>query len=155
MFKTRLISGIVLVVAALILIITGGEVLLVSACAVSLVGMYELYRVYHMERTVMATIGYLAAMLFYLDLYVNWIPEPMLFVIGFLIVLLAVYVLWYPRYHASQVTAVFFVLCGGDAFQRVSDKNDGAGSVYRMADLFMLLGMRYVRVLCRRKTGKT
>ena len=108
MFKTRLISGIVLVVAALILIITGGEVLLVSACAVSLVGMYELYRVYHMERTVMATIGYLAAMLFYLDLYVNWIPEPMLFAIGFLIVLLAVYVLWFPRYHASQVTAVFF-----------------------------------------------
>lgn len=108
MFKTRLISGIVLVAAALILIITGGEVLLVSACAISLVGMYELYRVYHVERTVLASIGYLAAALYYLDLYVNWIPDAMLFAIGFLIVLLAAYVLLYPGYHASQVTAVFF-----------------------------------------------
>ena len=30
MFKTRLLSGIVLVIAALVLIITGGDVLLIS-----------------------------------------------------------------------------------------------------------------------------
>ena len=31
MFKTRLLSGIVLVIAALVLIITGGDVLLISS----------------------------------------------------------------------------------------------------------------------------
>ena len=108
MFKTRLISGIVLVAAALILIITGREVLLASACVISLIGMYELYRVYKIERTAGASVGYLAAVLFYLDLYVHWIPDSMLYVIGLLIVLLAVYVLAYPKYHASQITAVFF-----------------------------------------------
>lgn len=108
MFKTRLISGIILVAAALVLIITGGEVLLAAACVISLIGMYELYRVYKIERTVAAFAGYLAAVLFYLDLYIHWIPDSMVFVIGLLIVLLAVYVLAYPKYHASQITAVFF-----------------------------------------------
>lgn len=108
MFKTRLISGIILVAAALVLIITGREVLLAAACVISLIGMYELYRVYKIERTVAAFAGYLAAVLFYLDLYIHWIPDSMVFVIGLLIVLLAVYVLAYPKYHASQITAVFF-----------------------------------------------
>lgn len=108
MFKTRLISGIILVAAAMVLIITGREVLLAAACVISLIGMYELYRVYKIERTVAAFAGYLAAVLFYLDLYIHWIPDSMVFVIGLLIVLLAVYVLAYPKYHASQITAVFF-----------------------------------------------
>lgn len=108
MFKTRLISGIVLVAAALILIITGKEVLLAASCIISLIGMYELYRVYKMERTAAAGTGYLAAVLFYLDLYVHWIPDRMAYVVGLLIILLAVYVLAYPKYHASQITAAFF-----------------------------------------------
>ena len=45
MFKTRLLSGIVLVILALVLIITGGEVLLFSTLAISCIGMFELYRV--------------------------------------------------------------------------------------------------------------
>ena len=39
MFKTRLLSGIVLVIAALVLIITGGDVLLVSTLLISWIGM--------------------------------------------------------------------------------------------------------------------
>ena len=44
MFRTRLISGIVLVAAALALIITGGPVLLAALLVLSLIGMFELYR---------------------------------------------------------------------------------------------------------------
>ena len=43
MFTTRLISGIVLVVIALVTIITGGPLLLATLLFVSLVGMHELY----------------------------------------------------------------------------------------------------------------
>ena len=39
MFKTRLLSGIVLVIAALALIITGGDVLLISTLVISYIGM--------------------------------------------------------------------------------------------------------------------
>ena len=47
MFKTRLLSGIVLVIAALVLIITGGDVLLISTLIISYIGMFELYRIFH------------------------------------------------------------------------------------------------------------
>ena len=43
MFKTRLISGIVLVIAALVFIIVGGPLLLSVLLAISLIGMRELY----------------------------------------------------------------------------------------------------------------
>ena len=45
MFKTRLISGICLVIIAVALIVTGGNVLLAALAAISLIGMFELYRV--------------------------------------------------------------------------------------------------------------
>ncbi len=108
MFKTRLLSGIVLVAAALVLLITGGEVLLAALCMISLVGMYELYRIYKMEQTLAAAIAYGAALLYYLDLYFQWIPHIMMYILGLLTVLLAVYVLAYPKYHASQIQALFF-----------------------------------------------
>ena len=108
MFKTRLLSGIVLVAAALAFILTGGYVLLAVTCMISLIGMYELYRVYKIERTGAAWMGYLAAVVFYSDLFHSWIPDMMLFVIGLMILLLAIYVLSYPKYHASQIMAVFF-----------------------------------------------
>ena len=52
MFKTRLISGIVLVALALALIITGGNILLTSTAVIALIGMFELYRIFHIERTI-------------------------------------------------------------------------------------------------------
>ena len=45
MFKTRLLSGILLVIIALATIISGGYVLFFTLLAVSLIGMWELYRV--------------------------------------------------------------------------------------------------------------
>lgn len=50
MFKTRLLSGIVLVIAALVLIITGGDVLLISTLIISYIGMFELYRIFTLKR---------------------------------------------------------------------------------------------------------
>ena len=44
MFKTRLISGILLVAAALLTIISGNYVLLFTLACVSVIGMNELYR---------------------------------------------------------------------------------------------------------------
>lgn len=45
MFKTRLISGIVLVIIALATIISGSWILFFTLLAVSLIGMRELYKV--------------------------------------------------------------------------------------------------------------
>ena len=49
MFKTRLLSGILLVIIALITLIMGGPVLFVTVAAISMIGLRELYQVFHVE----------------------------------------------------------------------------------------------------------
>ena len=110
MFKTRLISGIALVAIALVLIITGGDVLLASMAIISLIGMYELYRVFQIEKSLLAGVGFVAAMIYYVNLLRGFIPDIMMYCILFLIVLLAVYVFSYPKYNASQIMAGFFAV---------------------------------------------
>lgn len=50
MFKTRLLSGILLVIIALITVITGGNLLFLVLLAISLIGMTELYKVFAIEK---------------------------------------------------------------------------------------------------------
>ncbi|MBR3811007.1 MAG: phosphatidate cytidylyltransferase [Agathobacter sp.] len=109
MFKTRLLSGIVLVILALIVIISGGYVTLFSLLGISLIGMYELYRVFQLEKTPLAFVSYALAVLFYVSrLYT--VVEPMAVVMLFLILLMFVYVFAYPKYKAKDVMAIFFGL---------------------------------------------
>ena len=46
MFRTRLISGIVLVALAILLVTKGGVLLYCVTAAISLIGMFELYRIW-------------------------------------------------------------------------------------------------------------
>ena len=50
MFRTRLISGIILVILAVIVVSTGGALLYGVTAVISLVGMFELYRVMGIEK---------------------------------------------------------------------------------------------------------
>ena len=108
MFKTRLLSGIVLVILAIILIISGGEVLLFSTLAISCIGMIELYRVFSVEKSLPAAVGYLSAVLFYCNLEWHFLPDLLMLFMGFMILLMFVYVLTYPKYKADKVMAVFY-----------------------------------------------
>jgi phosphatidate cytidylyltransferase len=108
MFKTRLLSGIVLVALALVLIIAGGDVLLLSTLAISCIGMFELYRIFHMEKSVVAVIGYAAAVVYYGNLRFGFLPDSMLFVLAFLALLMCAYVFTYPKFHTEQILAAFF-----------------------------------------------
>ncbi|MBQ5387216.1 MAG: phosphatidate cytidylyltransferase, partial [Lachnospiraceae bacterium] len=65
MFKTRLLSGIVLVILAIVFIGFGGPLLAAGIGFISLVGMFELYRVYGMERSVLAVFSYVFALAYY------------------------------------------------------------------------------------------
>lgn len=108
MFKTRLISGIVLVLAALVLIITGGDVLLVSTLIISYIGMYELYRIFQVEKELPGILGYLAATGYYVNLRFQVIPDMMMLILGLLLLLMFVYVFTYPKYKTEQIMAAFF-----------------------------------------------
>ena len=85
MFKTRLLSGIVLVILALIVIISGGYITLFSLLGISLVGMFELYRVFKLEKTPLAYISYAMAVIFYVSQLFGGFIDPMAMVMLFLI----------------------------------------------------------------------
>ena len=116
MFKTRLLSGILLVILALVTIISGGPVLFATVLAISLIGMTELYKVFKIEKTPLGFCGYLFALAYYALLYVkpelpgetlNWF---MMLFMAYLICVIAVMVFAYPKYHADQMMAAFFGL---------------------------------------------
>lgn len=110
MFKTRLLSGIVLVILAIGFIILGGDILLAVIGLISLIGMYELYRVLKIEKRVIGIMGYLAAIVYFLNIRFAFIPDILMLVFAFLILLLFAYVFSYPKYDAKQVMTVFFGL---------------------------------------------
>lgn len=110
MFKTRLLSGIVLVILAIILIVTGGDVLLFSTYIISCIGMFELYRIFKIEKSLLAYFSYAALLVFYCSLRWQFLDDKMLLFMEYMIMLMFVYVLSYPKYRAKQLMASFFGL---------------------------------------------
>jgi len=111
MFKTRLISGILLAVIAAAAMISGGNVLFFTLLAVSLIGLYELYRAMKVQEksfSMLAAVGYLGVISYYFLLYFGMNAYIMIDVIFILILFLLVYVMSFPKYRIEQVTAAFF-----------------------------------------------
>ena len=111
MFKTRLISGIVLVIIALATIISGSWILFFTLLAVSLIGMRELYKVMKVSDehvTVLELVGYLGAVLYYIAMKADFGNYGTMAIIISMILILFVYVFGYPKFHAEQVMAAFF-----------------------------------------------
>ena len=111
MFKTRLISGIVLVIIALATIISGSWILFFTLLAVSLIGKRELYKVMKVSDehvTVLELVGYLGAVLYYIAMKDDFGNYGTMAIIISMILILFVYVFGYPKYHAEQVMAAFF-----------------------------------------------
>lgn len=109
MFKTRLISGIVMVLILIGTVGYGGNVLFGLLAVISLIGMSELYKVMGIEKQLLGVVGYLAAVAYYGVLYATGTQMTMLFIL-FLILVMAVYVFSYPKYRAEQVMTAFFGL---------------------------------------------
>ena len=110
MFKTRLLSGILLVIIALATIISGGDVLFATLLMISFIGMTEIYRVLEISGTLLGGAGYVAAAVYYLLLRMNRTDMVVMLAIAFLIVLMMVYVFTYPKYRSEQVMLAFFGL---------------------------------------------
>ena len=65
MFTTRLISGIVLVLIALVVVGSGGMILFAATVAISMIGLFELYRVMKIQKNVIGVMGYLTVVSYY------------------------------------------------------------------------------------------
>jgi phosphatidate cytidylyltransferase len=65
-FITRLISGIVLMILAIVLLVHGGLPLFLAAYIISTTGLFELYRILGMHKTSLGCIGYITTSAYYL-----------------------------------------------------------------------------------------
>ena len=111
MFKTRLLSGIVLVAVALLTIISGGYVLFFTLLGISLIGMQELYKAMKVRTdqfNALEIAGYLGAVIYYVLMAADFEKYGMMGVIIAFMIFMFVYVFNYPRFHAEQVMPAFF-----------------------------------------------
>lgn len=114
MFKTRLISGIVLVIIAAALLYFGDIVLLCGLTAVSLVGVYELNKIAGCEKNAAGFTSYIFTVVYYVLAYLGKDIQsdvlPVMFFVLFIMVLMSIYVFTFPKYKSNQIMMVFFGL---------------------------------------------
>lgn len=111
MFKTRLISGIVLVALALLTILSGGWILWGTLLCLSEIGLYELYRAvgaWKKNDAFLLEAGCAAVVFYYVLLKLTGTEFLFAGLLFILICLMFVYVFQYPRYRSEQIMAAFF-----------------------------------------------
>ncbi len=108
MFKDRFISSVVLVVIALFSVMMGGPILAILSAIISVIGMFELYRIQGIEKKPLGIVGYCGAALYYILLCTDNKEYLTMLVFAMLAFFLADYVFTFPKYKANQVMHAFF-----------------------------------------------
>ena len=113
-FVTRLISGVILVLAALLTVCSGGWILYTTTLVLSLIGMAELFRATGL-RTEMRPgkpewFGYLGCIIYYV--FIGFLPGKAgwLGIPAALIVILGIYVFSFPEYHIDDIMKLIFAM---------------------------------------------
>jgi phosphatidate cytidylyltransferase len=110
MFKTRVLSGAILTILAAVILYFGGYVTGIAVLLLSLGGIFELLRVYKIEKTGLGIIAYLATVGYYVALALKkteWIIPIMII---FVLLSLAAYVIAFPKYkdHDMEASVISF-----------------------------------------------
>lgn len=108
MFWTRLASGIVLMAVTIVLMVYGGYPLFLVITAISLIGLYELYKAVQMEKTIPAFAGYISSIVTDILLLNNEYEYLIMWLVFTLMVFMACYVIAYPEFNSEQITMLFF-----------------------------------------------
>lgn len=108
MFVTRLISGIVLIILAVVTLWFGGVVTGIVTMLLSLVGVFELMRVYKVEKKLPGIAAYIWTIGYYVILMTDQKKLIMPLLVTYMIVLLGIYVFTFPKYHDKEIMAAFF-----------------------------------------------
>lgn len=103
MFAKRFLSAVVLLALAGVALVTGGTFLLILSVVVALAGTFELLRIDDMHKTVPGCISYISVIGFYLILFWEYTGITDFWLVFVVIVMLAAYVLTYPKYHVKNI----------------------------------------------------
>lgn len=106
--RTRIISGAALGLVVITLVSLGGYYLLAFDLIISLIGMYELLRVKNIEKTGLATIAYIGAIVYYLSLLADFDNVRIISVIVIFLIFMSFFVFTFPKYNALDIMWSFF-----------------------------------------------
>ena len=129
-FMIRFRSSVILMAVAIASMVLGGYVLFGVILLISMIGLMELYRVVGVNKSKVGAVGYIFAVLYFVFFFiVEYFGDEvanaaikinnkniMLFIGSyfpllialFIVVLLEVYVLTFPKFNSEQITMVFF-----------------------------------------------
>ncbi|MBP3701155.1 MAG: phosphatidate cytidylyltransferase [Lachnospiraceae bacterium] len=110
MFWTRLGSGILIVIAAILVLWPGGLITTAGIGLISLIGLYELNKIQGVEKEAPGLVAYACAVVYYVLLLIAPQIETMLFATMSMTLLLVTYVVSYPKYRFEQIATPFFGL---------------------------------------------
>ena len=105
MFKTRLLSGIVLVILVIGVLYLGGYVTAGAMLLLSLGGVFELLRIYKLHKTPIGVATYVATVIYYGLLIFDKNEFVLPLIILFVLTVLGIYVTTYPRFTDKDAMA--------------------------------------------------
>ncbi len=111
MFVTRLISGVILLAVMIGAVCLSGPVLFFFLLAISLIGMFELYRAAGVRKdreNLLTIVSYVCAVAFYALLWFSLKDYYLPGLMAAMIAILFVYVFTFPKYHADKIMTAFF-----------------------------------------------
>ena len=106
--KTRVISGICIGALVIVSLALGGWFSYGLCLALSLVGLYELYKAAGIEKSAPAVCGYITAVMYYVLIASGKENFDVLLIVAMLMAVMTVYVVTFPRYTANNVMMAFF-----------------------------------------------
>ena len=107
-FLTRLMSSVIIVIVALGVIIPGKDILFGAMIVISLIGIYELYKVIGVERSLLGIVGYAADICWFVLIRTGYAYLGMMLLMASIMIIMAVYVFSTPKYNDSQAAMTFF-----------------------------------------------
>lgn len=106
--KERLIGGFFVATITLITLLSGGIVTAGILTVISILGVYELMKVYSLEKTPFAFLDYIATVGLYVLLYIQQERFIIPMIIFLILLLLTCYVVAFPKYKDTDVTGSIF-----------------------------------------------
>lgn len=107
-FLERLISGVLLVIIALFTIIMGKDILFATIVIISFIGLSEILKVFKVHTKFPGIAAYLVTAGYFSILRLGHMEYFMPMIIGYLMVLMSIYVFAFPKYHSNEIIPCFF-----------------------------------------------
>ena len=136
--KTRIISGAVLVVLLIPTLLLGGYFMLAVCCLVSLGGIYELHKVFSLEKEVLCMVSFIACVFYYLSFVLIKKDCLLIELIVLFLVLILIYVKAFPKYkfRDAMIPLIAF-LYAGVLFSYIYQIREGQAGAYLVWLIFI------------------